>query len=211
MFPFTALQKINCFHATICTGGQGLHPAHNDTVYQQIPREQCTYEGLHCSASSCFPSMTAPGLGGREGLHCLKCPRALAPDPSQLPASLCQQALASAQCQGCRGCSIKKRPCHHMHLQHREPNPALDLSISSEWAWQTAASVLWPPQSWQPSPSRHTASKGTVQAVLWLAAALLASLCRLQQDGCTQLCQSVPTSQLAGADRHMTCYIFSYF
>lgn len=175
MFPFTALQKINCFHATICTGGQGLHPAHNDTVYQQIPREQGADEGLHCSASSCFPSMTlsaAPSPGGREGLHCLKCPRALSPGTSQLPASLCQQALPSVQCQGCW---IKKRSRHRMHLQDKEPNPALDLTVSSEWAQQTAASVLWPPQSWQPSPSRHTASKGTVQAVLWLAAALQAA------------------------------------
>lgn len=48
-------------------------------------------------------------------------------------------------------------------------NPASGLRISSEWAWQKAASVLWPPQSWQPRPGRHAASKGTVQAVLcWL-------------------------------------------
>lgn len=131
MFPFTALQKINCFHAAICTGGQGLHPAHNDTVYKQIPREQCTDEGLHCSA----PSMTlsaAPGPGGREGLRCLKCPGALAPGTSQLPASTSKH-WASAQCQGCRGCWIKKRSCHPTRLLDREPNPASGLSISSEW------------------------------------------------------------------------------
>lgn len=170
MFPFTALQKINCFHAAICTGGQGLHPAHNDTVYKQIPREQCTDEGLHCSA----PSMTlsaAPGPGGREGLRCLKCPGALAPGTSQLPASTSKH-WASAQCQGCRGCWIKKRSCHPTRLLDREPNPASGLSISSEWAWQKAASVLWPAQSWQPSPGRQRASKGRTQAVLCPAAAL---------------------------------------
>lgn len=88
MFPFTALQKINCFHATICTGGQGLHPAHNDPVYEQIPREQCADEGLHCSASSCFPSMRlcSPRPEWQEGFALPEVPRAL-PQAQPAPAS----------------------------------------------------------------------------------------------------------------------------
>lgn len=86
MFPFTALQKINCFHAALCPGGQGLHRAHNDTV-QPAPRAQCTDEGLHCSAPSCS---AAPGLAGREGWHCLQCPGALS--QHQPAPCLCQQA-----------------------------------------------------------------------------------------------------------------------
>lgn len=130
MFPFTALQKINCFHATICTGGQGLHPAHNDTVYKQIPREQCTDEGLHCSA----PSMTlsaAPGPGGREGLRCLKCPGALAPGTSQLPASTSKHwPQRSARAAGAAG-SRKGRVTPRASWTESQTQPQVSVSRQS--------------------------------------------------------------------------------
>ena len=102
MFPIRCSPK-DCFHATVCTGGQGLHPAHNDTMYEQIPREQRTQvKACTSQASSYFPGATlsaASGPGGREGLRCLTCPRALACRHQPAPC-LCQQALASAQCRG---------------------------------------------------------------------------------------------------------------
>lgn len=96
MFPFTALQKINCFHATICTGGQGLHPAHNDPVYEQIPREQCADEGLHISASSCFRSMRlcSPRPEWQEGFALPEVPRAL-PQAQPAPASTSHTGLST--------------------------------------------------------------------------------------------------------------------
>lgn len=135
--PFSVFWKINCFHATICTEGQGLQPAHNDTVYKQIPGEQPT--GLHLSGIQLLPqrdafcSGRARGEGGREGLHCLMCPKALA-QRQQLAPCLCQQALASAECQGLQSCWSRQPTC----LQERQPNPALGLTNSFEQGQQKA-------------------------------------------------------------------------
>lgn len=73
VFPFAARWKINCFHATLCTGGQGLHPAHSDTVYEQTPREPCTDEALHLPGMQLLPGAmvsAASGQGAREALRC---------------------------------------------------------------------------------------------------------------------------------------------
>lgn len=100
-FPFAALRKINCFHATACTGGQGLHPAHRTPCRSKYPERGVQTKACTSQALSCFPGATlsaAPGLGSREGLRCLACPTALPHAPCH-----CQQALASAQCWGLRG------------------------------------------------------------------------------------------------------------
>lgn len=93
MFPFAALQKMNCFHAAICTGGQGLQPAHNGIVYEQIARVQCTDEGSHLSGIQLLPQQQGwVAWGGCVAWHALEC---LLRGTSQLPPYLCQQALTS--------------------------------------------------------------------------------------------------------------------
>lgn len=150
----------------------------------------------------------ASGPGGREGLRCLTCPRALA-RRRQLAPCLCRQALASAVPEAAAAAG---RSCHPMCLQDREPNPVLGLTNSLEWTQQKATSVLWPgsPKLAAKPPTDKQFSRETHGLCSVPAAALLTSICRLQRDGCTQLCQSVSTSELTIAERQMTCYIFSY-
>lgn len=94
MFPFAALRKI-VFRArgyTLLT----TVPCRSKYAESSVQMKARTSQ-----ASSCFPSAllsAASGPGGREGLRCLTCPRALACRHRPAPC-LCQQALASAQCQ----------------------------------------------------------------------------------------------------------------
>lgn len=208
MFPFTTLQKINCFHATICTGGQGLHPAHNDTVYEQIPREQCTDEGLHCSASSCFPSSLqhqARLVGRVCTAWSAQEPLPQAPASSLPPSASKHWPQRSARAAGSR----KARVITCASSTENKPTLGSQDLIRVCLAESSFSALATPELAAKPWQTHSFQGNGAGCAVP--AAALLASLCRLQWGGCTQLCQSVPTSQLPGADRQMTCYIFPYF
>lgn len=68
MFPFTALQKINCFHAALCPGGQGVHPAHSDTVCSQHPESSAHTKA--CTAQHPAALQHQAWLAGRAGTAC---------------------------------------------------------------------------------------------------------------------------------------------
>lgn len=183
MFPFTALQKINCFHAAMCPGGQGLHRAHNDTVCSQHPERSAQMKA--CTAQHPAALQHQAWLAGRAGTACSA--QEPCPSTSQLPASASRPGLSTVPGlhQG-KGTSLHTPP-------GQGTKPSLGLSASSECAWQKAAPVLWPPQSWQPGlADEQLAGKGAGCAL-----SSCSSACQPLQalgHGCTQLCQSAPTS-----------------
>lgn len=136
---------------------------------------------------------------------------ALSDEPKRLLASASKH-WAQRSARGCGGCWIKRRSCHPICLWDREPNPVLGLTNSPEGAQQKATSVLRPgsPKPAAKPPTDKELSREARGLCSVPAAALLSGICRLQRDGCTQLCQSVSTSELTIAERQMTCYIFSY-
>lgn len=155
--------------------------------------ESRVHEGLPCSASPSMTLSAAPGPAGREGLHGLKCPRALAPGTRQLlPAST---SKPWPQCRGCVTPRTSRTENQTLRSQYLI-RVGLAKSSFSALASPKLAGKAWQTNSFQGSSS---------------GCALLARLCRILWDGCTQLCQSAPTSELTGAERQMTCYTLSYF
>lgn len=172
------------------------------------PESSVQMKACSSQASSCFPGMilsTASGLDGREGMHCLTFPRAFSGRHEPAASNHCPQHSA----RGCRDCWMEKRSCHPTCLQDRI-KPCLRSHIRAGSAESTFSALAGLSQAGGQTPTAKPLPRKTCRLCPVPATALLVGICRLQRDGCAQLCQSVSISELPIAERQMTCYIFSY-